>query len=98
MTFLANAFSRAKTFAGRALGATGGIIRKVGEMAGSATRLVGQQVASPLSSVIGTVADAAGYPEVGALVNKGMNWIGGHGQTVAARIANAGDALQKAGG
>jgi hypothetical protein len=97
MSFLANAFSRAKAFAGRALGATGSVIRKVGEMAGSATRLVGQ-VASPLSSVIGTVADAAGYPEVGALVNKGLNWIGGHGQTIASRIANAGDALQKAGG
>lgn len=97
MNFLSDAFSRAKNFAGRALGATGNLIRKFGDLSGKATRLVGQ-VASPLSSVIGTVSEAAGYPEVGNLITKGLNWIGGPGQSVAAKISNAGDALQQAGG
>ncbi len=75
----------------------GSIIRKFGDLSGSATRLIGQ-VATPLTNVINTVSDAAGYPEIGALVSKGLSYLGGPGQSVAAKISNAGDALQKAGG
>ena len=82
--------------AGRALGSIGGAVRKFGSFAQGATRVIGQ-VAAPLGSVASTIASAAGAPAIGAAIGKGLNYIAGHGQSIASRVADAGGSIANAG-
>ena len=82
--------------AGRALGAVGGAVRKFGSMAQGATRVLGQ-VAAPLGSVVSTIAGAAGAPQIGSLINRGLNALAGPGQSVASKIADVGGSIAGAG-
>jgi hypothetical protein len=88
-------FNKVKKFAGKALGAVGGVVRRIGDVGGKAVKVVGA-LASPLHNVVnGVTSLIPGGALVGGLLNKGVDYLGGQAaQKIAGKVAGFGSKLQ----
>lgn len=88
-------FNKAKKIAGKALGAVGGVVKKVGDIGGKVIKGVGA-MAAPLHSVVSGVSSMIpGGAIVGGLLNKGIDFLGSQAaQKIAGKVAGFGNKLQ----
>ena len=89
-------FGRAKRFVGRAIGTTGSVLKRVGELAAPVLKRVGD-FAPVVADVVSAGAAALGQPEIVPAaqgIGKGLNWVG----NAANKLGSAADKAQKIGG
>lgn len=78
----------------KAIGFTGGVLKKVGDVAAPIAQKIGQ-FSKPIGEAAGAITTAMGMPEVGALVNKGLNFFGsGKAAELAAKASQIGAKMQ----
>lgn len=89
-------FNKVKSFAGKALGAIGGGLKKIGDVGSQAIRTLGS-VSAPLQGGISAAGSLFG-PEgsaIAGMVNRGISAVtSGKAQSLAAGISGAGRSMQ----